>query len=559
LQGSDDRLEQLQSRYKPYSGFGYPSTISIFLAVISGFLLASAQELQLPGARFVAFIGLVPLLIAIEKKRSITTFFLSLLAFYVYLIQPLWWISRYGLLPIMGLTFMEATVYSLAFVLYNFIRSRSDDKDPWFMILPMLIAIVDLKRAIGPWAFPWTYFAHSQTASLIFVQGASLWGAIGVSFLVIWINVFVFNIIKAYPTRIRDMAQGIPLILILLFNFYYGYLRLHDDSFKTGPPVPLTITQRKTATDVAWSGDFMSTAWSEYESLTRKEIDNSADKPGMVLWPENAVPDLIPFRQPGVEHLATTYNKSFVIGTLTFKPDWADSDADFYEPWYELYNSAVVINPKTGYNGTYSKVHPVPFGETIPMRDYLSLLEYPWGDKNLSAGKEIISLPTPNGNVGAMICYESFFPQIPRKLVLDGARYLFLVSNTSWFGDSVATWQHSRYDIFRAIENNCYFGRAASTGVSSVIDPRGRIIRETQPFVSESFTVDVYPSQDFFPRGFFTSIFPWSGQLGKFTPYTILGDWVAYLSLIWLVIKLMRIFRPKSAKPITQTIAYIED
>jgi len=533
-------IENLESRYKLDINPTYSTGISITLAFVSGMLMAAAQEIHLQGAYLIAFIGLVPLLIAIERKRPLSAFLLAFLAFFIYLIQPLGWMSQYGYPILFGLMVMEAAVYAFAFLFYNFIRERMNWRDPFLLTLPMLIAIVEFKRSIGVWAFPWTYFAHSQTATLVFIQGASIWGAIGVGFLVVWINVFVFQFLKAFPNHPRKLLAGIPLLLMLAFNFSYGIQRMNDDSFLNTTAYPTTVAQRELSTFASWTQSYKNRAWSDYYNLTTREINKTQGQPGFVLWPENAIPDLLNVRLSGITHLANTSNKSFIVGTLTYKPEDADYDRDYFEPWFILYNSVVSIAPNHGVCGIYSKVHLVPFGESIPMREHLAILEYPWGDKNLTEGRVINALPTSYGGVGAMICYESFFPSISRNLIMDGAKYLFLVSNTSWFGDSIATWQHSRYDVFRSIENGCYFARAATTGVSSIIDPRGRILHETQPFTKESFTEDIHPIQGL-------------------TLYTVFGDWVAYLSLIWFVITIMRIFRPKTAKPLSRTIAYIED
>ncbi|MBU1023283.1 apolipoprotein N-acyltransferase, partial [bacterium] len=485
------------------------------------------------------------LLIAIDRKRPLTTFLLALLAFNLYLAHPLWWLVRYGFYAMAGLVFMESAAYSLAFLIYNFIRDRSQWRDPCLLTLPMLIVIVEFKRSIGPWAFPWSDFAHTQWGNLMFIQGASIWGALGVGFLVVWINVFLYQLIKAFPNQPVKLAVGLPLIGVVMFNLLYGHNMLLNDDFKNSQAYPTTITQRAGLTDVAWTLNYNDKAWMDYHNLTRSEIDKTQGLPGFVLWPENAIPDLLENRLEGLEHLANVSKKAFIVGTLTYKPEDADYNRDYNEPWFNLYNSNVSVSPDYGYCGTYSKVHLVPFGESIPMREYLAILEYPWGDKNLKEGRIINALTTPYGGAGTMVCYESFFPQISRMLILDGAKYLFLSSNTSWFGDSIATWQHARYDVFRAIENGCYFARAATTGVSSIIDPRGRILHETKTFVSESFTENIHPLE---PNHF-----------GAATIYTVTGDWLAYVSLIWFVLTLMRIFRPKSAKPLSETIAYIED
>jgi apolipoprotein N-acyltransferase len=516
--------------------------------------MAASQEMFLPGAMYFGFISLVPLLVAVDRKRPRTAFFLAFITFFIYKVLPMHWLSQYGYPALFALITMEGVAYGIAFMIYNFIRGRNNWQDPYLVILPMLISIVEFKQTIGPWAFPWPLIANSQWANLIFIQSASVWGTIGLSFLLVWINRGVYELFLAFPNHQKVfLKKATPLLLVMILNLVYGYGRLADNSYINGVPHPTTIVQRNISTDVIWTSNFNEQAWEEYNRLTQRETNNSVGEPGFVLWPENAVPDLMDSRLPEIQSEADSTRKAFILGTLTEEPEWANPYTDYDQPWYHIYNSVVAVSPDMGITGTYSKIHLVPFGETIPMREYLAVLDYPWGDKNLSEGRTINALPTTYGGVGAMICYESFFPQISRKLVLDGAKYLFLASNTSWFGESVATWQHSRFDVFRAVENGCFFARAATTGVSSVIDPRGRILQETEPFKTEAFTIDIYPRRNLHFTRFFKNMFP------DFTFYTVIGDWISYISLIWLIMTMMKLFRPKSAKHISETIAYIEN
>jgi len=86
----------------------------------------------------------------------------------------------------------------------------------------------------------------------------------------------------------------------------------------------------------------------------------------------------------------------------------------------------------------------------------------------------------PGGNIGVFICYEAILPQLARKLVTNGAGVLVNISNDAWYGDSAAAYQHLEIARLRAIENHRYLLRATDNGVTTFIDPYGRV-REQLP------------------------------------------------------------------------------
>ena len=107
-----------------------------------------------------------------------------------------------------------------------------------------------------------------------------------------------------------------------------------------------------------------------------------------------------------------------------------------------------------------------------------------------------------------MICYESVYPAYVRKFVANGAQVIGVITNDGWYGKSSGPFQHNRYAILRAIENRRWVIRSANTGISSVIDDRGRFVKESPLFESASITTTV-------------------PLLDEQTVYTKLGDFIA--------------------------------
>jgi apolipoprotein N-acyltransferase len=143
-------------------------------------------------------------------------------------------------------------------------------------------------------------------------------------------------------------------------------------------------------------------------------------------------------------------------------------------------NSAALISPSGGIVSRYDKIHLVPFGEYVPLKNvffFAESLTRNVGD--FAPGREYTVSPIGDRRLSTAICYESIFPNLVRQFVANGSELLVVTTNDGWFGQSSAPYQHLRMGVVRAVENRRFIVRAANTGVSAIIDPYGRILRET--------------------------------------------------------------------------------
>ncbi|GAI85228.1 unnamed protein product, partial [marine sediment metagenome] len=96
---------------------------------------------------------------------------------------------------------------------------------------------------------------------------------------------------------------------------------------------------------------------------------------------------------------------------------------------------------------------------------------------------------------GSPICYEIIFPNLVRKFVKKGANFLVTITNDGWYGKSSAPYQHFSIAALRAVENRRYLLRAATTGISGIIDPYGRILSKSELMSKTYLTGNITPSQ----------------------------------------------------------------
>ncbi len=176
---------------------------------------------------------------------------------------------------------------------------------------------------------------------------------------------------------------------------------------------------------------------------------------------------------------------------------------------YDSYNSIFLFEPEKRNIQVYHKIKLVPFSERIPYLDaypfLINFLEWGVGISNWGIGKDStifsfnfsdtlflnknINSNTEKVNFWAMVCYESIFPGFVSEFVKKGAEFLVIVTNDSWFGNSSGPYQHNQFAVLRAIENRRSIVRCANGGVSSFIDPIGRIQKKSQ-FNTETILID---------------------------------------------------------------------
>ncbi len=138
-------------------------------------------------------------------------------------------------------------------------------------------------------------------------------------------------------------------------------------------------------------------------------------------------------------------------------------------------NSALIVDGG-GIAGRYDKRHLVPYGEHVPLADWLPFMgRVARAAGDFTPGSSLGLLPWGEERIAAAICYEIIFPGAVAQQVRAGGSLLVTVTNDAWYGDTTAPWQHFRAARFRAAENRRPVVRAALTGVSGLIDRRGAV------------------------------------------------------------------------------------
>ena len=138
----------------------------------------------------------------------------------------------------------------------------------------------------------------------------------------------------------------------------------------------------------------------------------------------------------------------------------------------DYFNSAYLLSPAGEIKGKYDKVHLVPYGEYVPLRNifpFIKGLTAGIGDFGTGAGYYPLSLD--DKKIGILICYEGILPFAARMYKKESAELLVNITNDAWFGATSAPFQHFSMAFLEQWKHRLYLVRAANTGISGIIDP----------------------------------------------------------------------------------------
>ena len=457
------------------------------LAVLSGALLASSFPKI--GHWTVAWIALAPLLVALAGADGRRGLRLGFLTGAVSSLGILYWtslvVTQYGGLRLpVGIAVMTALGLAVALfpALFGWIVGRwaRSPLGPGAAVLlaPLAWVATELLRNRTFFEFPWCLLGYSQAGNPLFIQTARFGAVYAVSFLVA-LGGAGLALLVVEPARRRRRAGALAVLLLVSAAAVDGIRQLARAVPETGR-VRVGLVQARILQDEKWDDLLAERNVAEHITLTRKAVDAGA---AFVVWPESAVPyvyDDTPEIARRLRELARSEGVALLFGN--------DDRDDASGGGDRFFVGAKLLSPEGRLTYRYHKIHLVPFGEYVPLQPLFTLggryaAKLVQQVSDFSAGSEW-SLAERRGThrVGAFICYEDIFPELVRGFSRGGAELLVNITNDAWYGRTSAPYQHLDMAVFRAVENGKYLVRAANTGVTAVIDPRGRVLERTALF-----------------------------------------------------------------------------
>ncbi|MDD3345095.1 MAG: apolipoprotein N-acyltransferase [Candidatus Omnitrophica bacterium] len=431
----------------------------ILLPVLSGILLSI--PFCNPDLWFISWWGMLPLFVSLEGRKPLKSFFYGWLCGVAFWGVTIYWLVHVTLAGQIALITYLALYFGIFSCALSYFRALPPGRFLFFV--PGLWVLLEYARSHLLTGFPWALAGLSQYKNIPVIQISDITGSWGVSFILLLSNAACYLVLR----KRLGMKNAVLCACVLFLTLGYGVFNIFS---RSGEParsersLDISVIQGNIAQEMKWEKKAASAILGTYAGLTAKAAGEGGGE--LIVWPEASMPFV--FAQPGTDYqfarvfdLASDTGRYILIGAVSFQGG-------------RYFNSAILVDKSGEVSGLYNKIHLVPFGEYIPLKDTFPFLRSfaPIGD--IEPGREytVFDRPAP---FSVLVCFEDLFPELSREFVKRGAGFLVNITNDAWYKESSAPYQHLAASVFRAVENRIYVVRSANTGVSGFIDALGRV------------------------------------------------------------------------------------
>jgi apolipoprotein N-acyltransferase len=478
--------------------FFHSPMLPVFGSILSGVLLA----ISFPGFgnSSLAFIGLVPLMFAVQSASGKKAALLGLLSGVTFFMVSLFWLHN--------LTSMVEGVALKASALLGYVVLAT------YCALYFIPSAITVSVCVKRWGvgnlrknirlmfsvtmvwvgseylrsflftgFPWNPIGVSQYTSPAIIQIAEWGGVYIISACIVWMNMGIFITLRQYALgmrskRYRPHFELMIGLLPVAISAAYGLNTLFNRP-ELRQPVHVALVQPNISQAEKWNQRKEQEIRDRLEELTGAVT--CLDGIDIVIWPETAIPDTVRIghRSRSLIKRMTNEGIPLLTGAISY------SNGIYY-------NSSILYGTNGGEIAKYDKQHLVPFGEYVPFPELMS--KFTPVEVDIGHGKESTLFPLKGkASFSTLICFEDTVAPLAVKAVRNGARWLVNQGNVAWFDPSAQSEQHLAHAIFRCIENRISMARCGNTGVTCTIDAYGYVQRNLGVRTSGFTVSEIYP------------------------------------------------------------------
>ena len=358
------------------------------------------------------------------------------------------------------------------------------------LVYPPLWALGEWLRNWVATGFPWIVSGYAHVSSPL-AGYAPLVGVYGIGWLAALLGACA---VLAFSGRRR-------LALFLAAGIIIAGLGLNQLAWTSpqGAPISVRLLQGNVPQEMKFNPDTASDTLALYHDMV---TEARAD---LIATPETALPMMAHVLPPDYLDLLSTFARQSKSNLMVGVPV-SDGPGTYA-------NSLLGLGMDGARSYRYDKHHLVPFGEFIPpgFRWFVDMMHIPLGDFTRGAP---VQAPFEAAGQWVLpnICYEDLFGEEIADQI--AASYfsgrpqptmMLNVSNIAWFGDSIALPQHLQISQMRSLETRRPMLRATNTGATAIVDARGRVQAQLQPYTRDVLSAQV------------------QGMSG-YTPYILLGN-----------------------------------
>ena len=450
------------------------TVLRLALAVLSG--LAAAGAFEPLGWAVLLLPAVAGLSVALHGLRGRGAFGVGMLFGVAFMGALLPWLQVIGVDAWIGLSLLEAAFFGLLGVALTRVASL-----PWWPVWAAACWVAaELLRSLVPWGgFPWGRLAFA-TVDTPLAPAMSVVSTGGTTFLVALLGTtLAWLLLGGNRRRTASTAAAGVLALAATPVLVAAGLPGTDEATDEGRTVRVAAVQGNVP------GEGMD-AFSERRAVLDNHVratleladrigSGETEQPAFVLWPENST-DIDPFEDPTVhadiQRAVDAVGVPILVGAMVSG-----------EGPQDVFNQGIVWRPSSATAGgpgeRYSKTHPVPFGEYIPMRDQLAkvferLDQIP---RDMVPGTEPGVLDLAGTTVGDVICFEVAYDGLVHEVVEQGAEMLVVQTNNATYMGSGQVEQQFAISRLRAVETGRHVAVVATNGVSGLIAPDGSVVQ----------------------------------------------------------------------------------
>lgn len=445
------------------------------LALLSGLLLwlsfpnPWALDFE-PWTAGLAWVALLPLLAALDGAGERRAFGLGWLAGLACFLPGLFWLTNvkplaFGAWP----AWLALAAWCALFPALFAFAAEACLRRAWALPVLLLPALWTLTEWLRGWllgGFPWIGLGSSQFSRPVVLSLAAAVGELGLHYAVALGSSLAYAALIR-PTLLLGVWQSLSACAVALGLAYLAHTQMRAQGAwareRSGEGFKVAVVQGGIDFDQPWTQDYRRKLLNRYLHLSAQAVAAGAR---LVVWPESAFPGF--FGEPAAQ-VETSAVRAWVQqrgvalltgATLVVRGGFA--------------NAAQWIGPQG--EAAYAKRHLVPFGEYVPLRGAVPLLDLALtraGVVDFIPGQEPVRFQLGAFTVRPLICYESIFPDLAREG--GPVDLLAILTVDTWYGRSAGPVWHASQALLRAVENGCWVARAASTGISLLAAPDGRL------------------------------------------------------------------------------------
>ena len=494
------------------------------VAVLISVILLSLGWLGLSGLSLL--VALVPLLIISEGYSDSRRDWWRMcgwaaLTFLLWSVSTIWWVWIAAPIGVFTASIVGSFYNLCGVMIYHYTAKRARRALAYTLLVTVWLATEWAYNSAEVMTFPWLLLGHGFSEDIWAVQWYEYTGIFGGTLWALCSNVAIFEAVRTRQPRRILLASAIVIIpIIISLSLYWSY-EPSERSVKISvvqPNVPCYDDEREAA-------DMMDPTATVIEL-----INEVPEESKFVLLPESSlayIPSIGTVDESSTEFYAPLFRRlrgsnskdmKLIAGASTVRY-YGDVEAtetarksDF--GYYDLYNSALLIDAAGDVEQIYHKQKLVIGVEAIPFRSILKNYNVDLGGVSgqLGWGEQHIVFENGEAKVGPAICYEGLYGNHFAGFAREGAEAMAVLSNDGWWGNTPGHRRLFDFCRLRAIETRRSVARSANTGISGFISPRGEVIGERLEWDERGvLTADVELRNDV-------------------TFYMMYGDWVAHIA-----------------------------